>query len=118
MKKIFIAIMCLIGLTVSYSCAGNYENARSAYLTGDYKTAYKLTSVEAKKGNADAQEVFGEFYDYGKGVLQDKTRLLNGIGLRRNREMLWLTPEDRNGFPMAKSERCGIIQHETVNSKA
>ena len=71
MKKIFITIICFIGLSISYSYAGNVENAHSAYEKGDYKTAYKLLLIEAKKGNALAQNNLGNMYADGKGVLPD-----------------------------------------------
>src|SRR5271169_4129904 len=58
-------------MSLSYSYAGNLEDGESAYVKGDYKTAYNLFSTEAKKGNALAQKNLGVMYENGRGVLQD-----------------------------------------------
>jgi len=71
MTKIFIIIMCFLGLSISYTYAGNMEDAHSAYDKGDYKTAHKLLLAEAKKGNALAQNILGNMYADAKGVSQD-----------------------------------------------
>ena len=65
MKKILIAIMCLLGLSISYSYAGNLEDADSAYKKGDYKTAFNLFLIEATRGNARAQNNLGNMYVSG-----------------------------------------------------
>ena len=71
MKKILIAITCLIGLTFTCSYAGNMEDGETAYNKGDYKTAYKFFLVEAERGNVRAQYYLGVMYHDGQGVLQD-----------------------------------------------
>lgn len=71
MGKILMAIMCLIGFFVSYSYAGSLKDGLSAYDKGDYKTAYKLLLMEAKRGHAKAQSRLGIMCYNGQGVLQD-----------------------------------------------
>lgn len=66
-----MAIICLIVFFVSYSYAGNLNNGLSAYDKGDYRTAYKLLLIDAKKGNANAQSRLGIMYYNGQGVPQD-----------------------------------------------
>ena len=72
MKIILIAIICFLGMFISYSYAGNMEEASQAYGKGDYKTAYNLFLIEAKKGNAVARYNLGAMYSvYNRGLLQD-----------------------------------------------
>ncbi len=71
MRKALIIVVCLIGLSASFSYAGNLDDADLAYDKGDFKTAFNLYLIEAKKGNAEAQFDLGLMYDLGKGVLQD-----------------------------------------------
>ncbi|MBF0557842.1 MAG: SEL1-like repeat protein [Nitrospirae bacterium] len=71
MRKILITIICLIGLSVSYSYAGNMEDAKTASDKKDYKTAYDLYLIEAEKGNAEAQNNLGARYANGLGVKQE-----------------------------------------------
>lgn len=70
-KSILIVIVCLVGLSISYSYAGNMEDGISAYGKGNYTTAYKFSLVEAENGNARAQHYLGTMYHEGQGVLQD-----------------------------------------------
>ncbi|GEM_PF-3533346 len=51
--------------------AGNLEDGVSAYRKVDYETAYKLFSIEAKKGNAIARYNLGVMHTQGQGLPQD-----------------------------------------------
>ena len=63
--------MCLIGMSISYSYAGNLEDGQSAYDKNDYKTAYDFFLIEANKGDAKAQYNLGVMFAKGQGVLPD-----------------------------------------------
>jgi uncharacterized protein len=46
----------------------NFHKARVAFNEGDYGLAFKLLSVEAENGNAQAQCLLGSMYQLGLGV--------------------------------------------------
>lgn len=109
MKQILIAIVCLIGLSVSYSYAGNLEAAKAAYDKWDYKTAFKLFSIEAKKGNAKAQSELGELYHYRFGVTQEYKKAYKWFKLAA--EQGSVTAENNIGYMYESAkESCRIIK--------
>jgi TPR repeat protein len=55
------------------SFGGNLEDGIEAFNSGDFKKAYELYLIEAKKGNASAQTNLGTLYATGQGVPQDDT---------------------------------------------
>jgi TPR repeat protein len=56
--------------------AQGYEDGRSAYINGDYKTAFTILKPLADAGNAQAQKMMGIMYDYGHGVAPDPAQAL------------------------------------------
>jgi hypothetical protein len=57
--------------------AGPLEDARAAYQSADYATAYRLFRPLANQGNATAQTNLGVMYGDGQGVPQNYTEALN-----------------------------------------
>jgi TPR repeat protein len=51
--------------------SGSLKEAISAYEHGDYATAMRLFSSLAEHGDAEAQDMLGGLYEFGRGVRQD-----------------------------------------------
>jgi len=75
--------MCLIG-PVSYAYAGNFEDGVSALKKNDYKTAYALFLIEAKKGDALAQVNLGLMYSKAQACCRITKRLFKWFRLAAN----------------------------------
>ena len=60
-----------IGVT---AFGGQYEDAKAAFIRGDYEEAYRLIKPLAEQGDADAQWNLGSMYALGQGVPQDYTK--------------------------------------------
>lgn len=58
-------------LVASTAWAGPFEDAASAYKSGDYVAAAKGFRLAAAQGNAKAQVILGVIYTSGQGVVQD-----------------------------------------------
>ena len=69
MRALPIALLTLHAL-VGRAYGGAFEDARTAYLTGDFATAYKTFRVLADQGSAVAQTNLGTMYGSGQGVAQ------------------------------------------------
>jgi uncharacterized protein len=70
MKKLTIAFL-LLTLSALTSWAGDFQKGMSAYVSGDYTTAFKEFAASAEQGNVDAQSILGYMYNNGQGVPQD-----------------------------------------------
>ena len=69
MKKIVVAISCILGLHAN-ALAG-FPEAAAAYNGGRYALALKEVTPLAKVGQAEAQHLLGLMYYMGRGVKQD-----------------------------------------------
>ena len=56
--------------------ANTYEQGRSAYISGDYKKAFRILQPLAKEGDSEAQKMLGIMYDYGHGVTANSEQAL------------------------------------------
>jgi len=56
--------------------AQGYEEGRSAYINGDYQSAYTILRPLADAGDAEAQKMMGIMYDYGHGVTANPQQAL------------------------------------------
>ena len=73
-----------IGVVLFLSCmnvsqfalAASYEEGRKAYISGEYRSAFKILLPLAKQGNSEAQKMLGIMYDYGHGVKADSEKAL------------------------------------------
>ena len=63
--------LIILLLTAGVAIAQTYEDGRSAYIDGDYETAYNILIPLAEEGDAEAQKMLGIMYDYGQGVPAD-----------------------------------------------
>ncbi|MDB0048246.1 sel1 repeat family protein [Burkholderiaceae bacterium] len=70
MKKLTIALL-LFTLSALTSWAGDFQKGMSAYVSGDYTTAFKEFAASAEQGNVDAQFNLALMYKNGQGVPQD-----------------------------------------------
>ncbi len=72
-------ISLLFGLFLSF-CAPAYadalDDARMAYLKGDYATALSVVRPAAEEGNPMAQNLLGDAYDRGNGIKKDAAAAL------------------------------------------
>lgn len=68
--KLITLLLTSILSTINTAYAGNPE-ALAAYKAGDYATAYKEFSRQAKRGDAFAQANLGLMYSNGQGVPQN-----------------------------------------------
>jgi len=74
MKRAFNPIVAAIMLVLSFAApvaAGPFEDARAAYVRGDYTTALRLLRPLADQGDKWAQGMLGTMYDEGSGVPQN-----------------------------------------------
>ena len=69
MKKIMLILA--ITLTANMAKADDLSDGWAAKDNGDYATVLNLWKPLAEQGNAEAQFVLGNLYDYGEGVNQD-----------------------------------------------
>ncbi len=56
--------------------ATTYEEGRAAYISGDYRQAFKILKPLAEEGDSEAQKMLGIIYDYGHGVKADSEKAL------------------------------------------
>ena len=75
MFRKLISIILLLFLSSGYAQA-DLESAETAYLAGNYETAFKEYLPLAEKGNALAQYNLGFMYGEGLGVTQDYAEAL------------------------------------------
>ena len=64
MLAALVVAMTLVGT----ASAGSLEDAKAAYLRGDYATALRLVQPLANEGNPAAQGILGFMYGKGEGV--------------------------------------------------
>jgi TPR repeat protein len=69
MKILIFMLFTVLSLNTAW--AGQFEDAVSANLKGDFKTVLQISQAPALKGEAWAQFVMGSLYDNGQGVIQD-----------------------------------------------
>jgi len=74
-RAILIALFTLHFL-LGPAYSGALEDARAAYLSGDFATAYKNFHVLADQGSAVAQSNLGVMYGSGEGVSQSFSEAL------------------------------------------
>ena len=77
---------------MSAEAQNNMADAKSAYLRGDYRSAFDLWIKEAEAGNAEAQSWIGSLYANGEGVDVDDAKALN-----------WYLAAARQGNHMAQA---------------
>ena len=68
--KIYLVVVIFVLLETA-STGGNLEDGIEALRTEDFKKAYELFLIEAKKGNVSAQTNLGTLYATGQGVPHD-----------------------------------------------
>ena len=85
LRATFTASMLLMA-TEGAATAGPIEDAFTAYYSNDYATALKLVQPLAEQGNPDAGGLFGEMYEFGRGVPEDVSQ---GILALRMLGTLW-----------------------------
>ena len=73
MRKICLALIAALLMTLTTAHAADYDKAAAAYVAGDYATAFVEFSKLAEQGDASAQAILGSMYNNGKGVTQDYT---------------------------------------------
>ena len=56
--------------------AQSYEEGRAAYISGEYRKAFKILKPLAEDGDSEAQKMLGIIYDYGHGVKADSEKAL------------------------------------------
>ena len=71
MKKTFKLLICIILLATTGSASASLDDARRAYLSGDYVTAVQEFKRLAGQGNARAMNDLGAMYQHGRGVGKD-----------------------------------------------
>ena len=69
-------IKCALGVYLSFigaapSAGGPIEDARAAYVRGDFSAAIRIIRPFAEQGNAVAQYNVGYMYAHGQGVAED-----------------------------------------------
>jgi TPR repeat protein len=70
-KKLLLAAMTALLLSVGAARAGPYEDGIAYYQRGDYANALQIFRSLAAQGDASAQFNLGVMYDLGQGVTQD-----------------------------------------------
>ena len=68
---LMLAMTLAITLTANMAKADDLSDGWAAKDNGDYATVLNLWKPLAEQGNAEAQFVLGNLYDYGEGVNQD-----------------------------------------------
>jgi TPR repeat protein len=74
--KIFYSLFFVVLLSFGFSviCHAGVEEGLAAAKSGNYAEAQKIWLLDAKKGNADAQNNLGVLYEKGLGVPPDLTK--------------------------------------------
>ena len=90
MKKLTIAFL-LFTLSALTSWAGDFQKGMSAYVSGDYTTAFKEFAASAEQGNVGAQYNLGYMYANGQGVPQDYKQAVK-----------WFTKAAEQGYAKAQ----------------
>jgi len=73
MRTLLTALTALM-LFATPVVAGYAEDARAAFIAGDYQKAFRLFKPLAEQGDAGAQNNLGWMYDKGKGVPEDDAK--------------------------------------------
>jgi TPR repeat protein len=79
MKKIryhLFSVLLASVFVIPVVVAQGYEEGRTAYINGDYKTAFGILKPLADAGDAEAQKMMGIMYDYGHGVASNPAEAL------------------------------------------
>ena len=77
-RSVLLAILVLVPLLLPAGVrAGDYEDGRNAYITGNYAKALTLLKPLAEDGDPNAQKIMGIMYDYGQGVTKDPVQALH-----------------------------------------
>ena len=63
-----LSVLLAFVFAIPVVLAQGYEDGRSAYINGDYKTAFTILKPLADAGDAEAQKMTGIMYDYSHGV--------------------------------------------------
>ncbi len=63
-------------ISSQWAWAENYEEGRSAYISGDYKRAYGILKPLAEDGDSEAQKLLGIMYEHGHGVKANSKKAL------------------------------------------
>jgi len=71
MKRLFILLFFISGLSSSQTWGADFAKGFDAYESGDYATALKEWTPLAEQGDAVAQNNLGFMYRKGEGVVQD-----------------------------------------------
>ena len=71
MKKMFLALVAALTLTLTTAHAADFNKGLEAARAGDFATAFVEFSELAEQGGAAAQYNLGLMYDKGYGVTQD-----------------------------------------------
>ncbi|MDU8929702.1 tetratricopeptide repeat protein [Alisedimentitalea sp. MJ-SS2] len=68
-QRLFAAFFLVVSLVLpAHSDAGDIDDARLAYIAGQYDAALKILVPAAKGGDANAQNIVGAAYEDGNGV--------------------------------------------------
>ena len=87
------ALWALLAASSALAQGTDFEDAKNAYLSGNYETALSLARPLATSGNSDAQVLLSLMYDNGQGVPQDKRKAT-----------MWLQRAADNGNNNAKHD--------------
>jgi uncharacterized protein len=71
MKRTTAILVFGIALFVGSAYASDFDKGVDAYGSGDYVEAVKWFRLGADQGNAEAQYVLANIYEFGQGVTQD-----------------------------------------------
>ena len=69
MKRLVISLFAMLAMCSAW--AGVEDDALAAYQRKDYATVLKIVRPPAQKGEAWAQALLGDAYNFGRGVVQD-----------------------------------------------
>ena len=72
-----IAVITGLMLFGTPSIAGDYWNARAAYIEGNYPEAFRLYRQLAEEGDVMAQNSLGWMYANGEGVVEDDAKAVH-----------------------------------------
>ena len=82
MRRYLVSVLAIFSLAFSSAAAaGDYQDGRDAYDTGDFDTAMAAWAPAAESGDADSQYGMGLLYSEGIVVPMDDIQALKWFGL-------------------------------------
>ena len=86
------ALLALLAVSFGTASVADLYKGLSAYVAGNYITAFKELKSPAEQGDVTAQNLLGGLYHTGDGVSQNYVEAAKWFGLAAEQGRLWRNP--------------------------